>query len=222
MVEHRQLLLPQLAANGVAAHKLKKLCGFRGKFGPILASDIPEYLETEEASEKMREVTFTLKERSVLIPLEIFIVWKPVLLFFLTIFLLSGISPEFFSRASAFTRGTNFIIATGLALLSGAALTPLLLPYLFFRQFWLKGLLVGGVIGAFGINLLLSATPILDKLALFLWIIGGSSYMAMNFTGSTPYTSLSGVATEMRKGLAFQIIVTILAFLCWIISPFIH
>lgn len=47
---------------------------------------------------------------------------------------------------------------------------------------------------------------ILMKLGIMLWVTTASSYLAMNFTGATPYTSLSGVEQEMRKGLPFQLI----------------
>lgn len=60
-----------------------------------------------------------------------------------------------------------------------------------------------------------------DSLAIILWILGCPSYLAMNFTGSTVFTSLSGVEKEMRSGLVFQITATTLALLIWLISPFI-
>jgi hypothetical protein len=60
-----------------------------------------------------------------------------------------------------------------------------------------------------------------EKLAIFLWISGCSAFLAMNFTGSTPFTSLSGVAREMRRGLVFQIGSAVLALVCWVAGPFI-
>ena len=79
LVAHRELILPQLAASGVAARDIKKLCGFQGRFGPIAASMLPAFLKTGKADETMRTVTFTLKERAVLIPLEICMLWKQLL-----------------------------------------------------------------------------------------------------------------------------------------------
>ena len=43
VVSHRQLLLPQLAAPGVAAHLVKKQCGFGVTYGPVLARDLPAF-----------------------------------------------------------------------------------------------------------------------------------------------------------------------------------
>lgn len=220
VVSHRELLLPQLSANGVAAHELRRLCGFRGRFGPILAADLPGYLRTGETTEKMRTITFTLCERAVLVPLEICIIWKQLAIAAVIFFLLSGISPGFFSPELALSRGMQLLLATLTAVLAGAVATPLLLPWLPFRQFWLKGAVMGG----FAALLLWagqSPTGTMEKLAIFLWISGCSAFLAMNFTGSTPFTSLSGVAKEMRRGLAFQISSTVLAMLLWLAGPFV-
>ncbi len=220
IVSHRELLLPQLSANGVAAHELKKLCGFRGRFGPILAADLPEFLRIGETSEKMRTVTFTLRERAVLVPLELCIVGKQLGFAAVLFFILSGISPGFFSPDLAFSRGTLLLLATLAAVLAGAVATPLLLPWLPFRQFWLKGAVMGGFAA---LLLFVGLPPIsgLEMFALFLWTCGCSAFLAMNFTGSTPFTSLSGVAKEMRHGLAFQISSTVLATLFWVAGPFV-
>jgi hypothetical protein len=220
IVSHRQLLLPQLSANGVAAHRLKELCGFRGRFGPILATDLPEFLRSGSADDKMRTVTFTLAERAVLIPLEICMLWKQLAIAALIFFLLSGISPDIFSAALAERRGVLAFIATLTAILAGAVVTPLLLPWLPFRQFWLKGAMVGGV-AALLLVAGLPATPTIERFAILLWTSGCAAFLAMNFTGSTPFTSLSGVAREMRQGLVFQIGATLLALGCWVAGPFI-
>jgi hypothetical protein len=45
--------------------------------------------------------------------------------------------------------------------------------------------------------------------------------MAMNFTGATPYTSLSGVEKEMRKGLPVQCISALFALILWVVAPFV-
>ncbi len=221
IVSHRQLILPQLSANGVAAHDLKKLCGFKGRFGPILASNLPEFLTTGKDDETMRTVTFSLKERFVLIPVELCSLWKKLLLAFILFFILSGISPDYFSLAASLDRGTILLLATLTAITSGAAITPLLLPWLPFRQFWLKGTIMGGLAA---LLFLFVGKPVgdgLEQLALFLWITACSAFLAMNFTGSTPFTSLSGVEKEMRRGLPLQLGATVLALLLWVVAPFI-
>ena len=221
LVRHRELILPQLAANGVAAHELKKLCGFRGRFGPILASNLPAYLKNGKADETMRTVSFSVKERAVLIPLEICMLWKQLLMAFALFFIISGISPEIFSFKAALDRSSLLMLATLAAITAGAVITPLLLPWIPFRQFWLKGTMTGGIAA---LLFLISVEPLvvgLEKPALFLWITSCSAFLAMNFTGSTPFTSLSGVEKEMRRGLPLQIIAATLAFLFWLAGPFI-
>ncbi len=220
VVKHREVLLPQLSANGVAAHELQRLCGFRGRFGPILAVDLPKFLQAGEASEDMRTVTFTLRERAVLIPLEICMLWKQLVLAVVIFFALSGISPDFFSPTMAGNRTILLVFATMSAILAGAVITPLLLPWLPFRQFWLKGIMTGVLVSLLPLLVYWQSMSSLEKIAVFLWTSGCSSYLAMNFTGSTPFTSLSGVAKEMRKGLAVQIGSGVLALLFWVVGPF--
>jgi len=221
LVSHRILILPQLAASGVAARDLKKLCGFTGEFGPIRASMLPAFLKTGKADEGMRSVTFSLKDRVVLIPLEICMLWKKLLAALAVFYVLSGISPAFYSWSAAFYRGTLLLLATLTAIMAGAVLTPLVLPWIPFRQFWLKGTAMGSIATFIFLLFGNSALNGIEKVALSLWICGCSAFLAMNFTGSTPFTSLSGVEKEMRRGLPWQIGAMMLALLCWIAGPFI-
>jgi acetyl-CoA decarbonylase/synthase complex subunit gamma len=48
-----------------------------------------------------------------------------------------------------------------------------------------------------------------------------SAFLAMNFTGASTYTSLSGVRKEMRWALPLEIGVGIAGFVLWIGSHFI-
>lgn len=221
IVSHRKLILPLLSANGVAARDLEKLCGFRGKFGPVLASMLPEYLKTGITSEKMSSVTFTLKERAVLIPLEICMLWKQLLGVTVLCFVLSGFSTEIFSFDAAINRGTTILLATLTAIAAGATATPLLLPWIPFRQFWLKGAALGVIFAALFLFLINTPLHMAEESALFLWITSCSSFLAMNFTGSTPFTSLSGVEKEMRRGLLFQVGSALAGVIFWTFSPFI-
>ncbi|MGZ3578715.1 MAG: mercury methylation corrinoid protein HgcA, partial [Syntrophales bacterium] len=78
VVTHRELILPQLSGPGVAAHLVKKFSGFKVKYGPIRASDLPAYLEAVLiATPMMRMKTFTLRERVALIPIELVAALKP-------------------------------------------------------------------------------------------------------------------------------------------------
>ncbi len=71
VVTHRKLILPQLGAPGVAAHEVKKRTGFWVEYGPVRAADLPEYLKTHKATPEMRKVNFSLRDRLVLIPVDL-------------------------------------------------------------------------------------------------------------------------------------------------------
>jgi len=62
-VDHRRLVLPQLAANGIDVFELKRRTGWTGVFGPVRAEDAPEYLRTRRKTEEMTRVTFRPAER---------------------------------------------------------------------------------------------------------------------------------------------------------------
>lgn len=221
IVSHRELILPQFAATGVASHALRKKCGFKGIFGPLRAADIKHFLANgRKADETMRSVTFTMGERLVLVPVEIALIWKPFLLVTLVIFIFSGIGPDIYSLETALTRGMTATGSTVLAILAGALVTPLLLPWIPGRQFWLKGLQVGAFAGFTYLLLFSPENNLVGNISLWLWIIATASFMAMNFTGATPFTSLSGVEKEMRRGLPVQICGVFLALVLWIAEPF--
>jgi hypothetical protein len=118
------------------------------------------------------------------------------------------------------SRTFQFFTATLLAITAGAIITPLCLPWIPGRQFWLKGLLAA--IPAVVICSLLYSGLIstLSHLALCSWIFASASYMAMNFTGSTPFTSLTGVEREMRHGIPLQLAATAIALVLWLADPF--
>ena len=72
IVTHRRLVLPQLSATGVSARQVKTLCGFEVVWGPVHAKHIKEFLNNQmKATADMRKVTFTLRERVELIPVEL-------------------------------------------------------------------------------------------------------------------------------------------------------
>jgi NAD-dependent dihydropyrimidine dehydrogenase PreA subunit len=63
-VQHRNAILPQLAATGVLGREVSRRCGWRTRFGPVYAEDLPRYLAQDgKKSEDMRRVRFGLAER---------------------------------------------------------------------------------------------------------------------------------------------------------------
>lgn len=215
LVSHRKIILPQLAAPGVVAHKVKKECGFEVVYGPVRSRDLAAFLENGlQTDEEMRNVSFTLKERAELVPVEITNSWRYILCGLLIFLLIGGLGPWGYGLAEAWQRGLS-AFATGLmGFLGGAVAAPLLLPYIPGRMFWLKGTLCGFTL-ALAAALLTGAGigPVLMGTAF-------GSYMMMNFTGSTPYTSATGVEHEMKLGIPVQFSATLLGGALWIAQPF--
>lgn len=222
VVSHTQLILPQLGAAGVSAHQVKKACGFEVKWGPIQARDVKNFLENDlQATSEMREVTFPVSERAVLIPVELSMLVKPSWWVLIALFFLSGIGPEIFSIDAAWLRGQMAATYYLMGIVAGAVVVPLILPWLPSRKFYFKGIVTGILAGA-GVAWFWNGNvvPRLELIALLLISTVISSYAAMNFTGATPYTSPSGVEKEMRQAIPVQIGMVAIAFFCWLVSPF--
>ncbi|NOY43979.1 MAG: carbon monoxide dehydrogenase [Deltaproteobacteria bacterium] len=220
VVSHRTLVVPQLGATGVAAHEVRRRCGFRVVYGPVRSRDLAAFLGAGmKASPNMRRVTFSLWERLVLTPVELrVILMRPSLVLAAVLLMLGGIGPGGYSLAGALVRGGAAVGALAAGVLAGAVAAPALLPWLPGRMFAVKGLWTGLgaaiVLGArFGARL-----DGWGLMALVLAVTAASSYCAMNFTGSTPFTSPSGVEREMRRALPWQIGAAGLALVAWMVS----
>lgn len=221
VVNHKRLILPQLGAVGVSGFDVKKNSGFGVIFGPVRACDLPGFLKQgKKADEKMREVTFTMYERFVLTPVEFQVALKPVLIAAVILFLISGAGPEIFSFKRAFERGIVSVSAMIIGIFSGAFITPVFLPYIPGRAFALKGIISGVFCGFAFIYMHDYINNISGFAALFLLIVFVSSVFAMNFTGSTPYTSPSGVEREMKFFIPVQAVGLVLFAILWIYSAF--
>jgi len=197
-VSHKKLVLPQLGATGVSAHKVKQQSGFDVKYGPVRASDIKGYVDAGyEATKEMRTVQFNLWDRLVLTPMELL----PALKYSLPVFGVMLIANQF--AAKPFDK-TDVLVSIG-AVVSGTVLTPALLPYIPGKAFSAKGWLVGlGVTtGILGLSGKLKAGDKLLSLGHLLLFPAISSFLAMNFTGASTYTSPSGVNKEMEKALPY-------------------
>jgi len=226
VVSHRKLILPQLAGPGVAAHKVKKLSGFRVIYGPIKAVDLPNFMDAGlKATPKMRRKTFPTRERVVLIPVELVSALKWALLALPVFFLIGGLGGTggFWSNAS--NDGLFAVLSLLVALTTGAVLTPLLLPWLPGRTFSLKGFSLG-LIAAIVLVVVRTGTEGLwqnrvEILSWFFLIPAIAAYLAMNFTGSSTYTSLSGVKKEMKWALPMQISTSGIGLFLWLGSRFI-
>lgn len=221
VVSHRRLILPQLGAPGVAAHEVQKACGFSVVYGPVRAADLPAFLRDGlAATPEMRRVTFGLGERLALVPVEFTNLAKPSLWIMPLLLVLGALGPGWFSLRGLVERGGGAVLAYAGAALAGAAVTPLLLPWLPGRAFSYKGAVVGAAAAFVGIVAFWPHMGWADRLALLPAVAVGSSYIAMLFTGSTPFTSPSGVELEMRRSLPYQVLGLGFAAVVWVGSRF--
>lgn len=200
IVNHRILILPQLGAPGVAAHEIKKQVGFNVKFGPVKVCDLPEYIDkNNNATELMREVSFPLLDRLVLIPIELIREIKTVALFLIIAGVVSGLTSEGIIFSKVWLTIHPLMLASLAALLSGAVAVPLLLPWIPGRAFTFKGTIT--CLLAFGTLLF---TGVFKESNIFLIVFSAigvtaySSYLGFSFTGSTTFTSPSGVKKELK------------------------
>ncbi len=199
IVGHRVLILPQLGAAGVAAHDVKKRSGFKVEYGPVRAKDLPRYLEAGRATTEMRRVSFNLRDRLVLIPVELVHSLLPTILAALVLLLLVG-------RLAA--------LGALVSVLAGVVVFPILLPWLPTTDFSSKGFVLGAVaalpfaLAALNTTVDLSTVMRANWAATYLLAMPPvTAYLALNFTGSTPITSKSGVKREMSTYVPLMAIV---------------
>jgi hypothetical protein len=189
VVQHRKLILPQLGAPGVAAHEVKKRTGFWVEYGPVRAVDLPGYLKTHKATPEMRRVEFPLRDRLVLIPVDIVQTFLPTLLAAVVLYFLGGWVSSLATVASVF---------------AGIVLFPILLPWLPTHNFSTKGFILGGLAALpFALSVFFQHPDWSwyrqagQALEFLLAMPAVTAFLALNFTGSTTFTSRSGVKREM-------------------------
>ena len=223
VVNHRELIVPQFGAVGVAAHKVVKGCGFRVLYGPVQARDLKEFFRVGKKTDTaMRRVTFDFWERAVLTPVEVSnLIRLKLLLVLAGLFIVSGIAPSIFEFGDAWTRGLAALAALAAGVLAGAVAVPILLPWIPGRSFYLKGAILGILAGAGAAVCFWNWAGGLGGVSMVLAAAAVSSWMAMNFTGCTPYTSPSGVEKEMRRGIPLQIAAAVVAVVVWVAVPFV-
>ncbi len=211
IITHRTLIVPQLGAVGIAAHLVSKFTGFKIVYGPVQAKDISVFLKSGlKATLSMRQIHFGFKDRLVLTPMELVGTVKSTLILIAVLFvinLIGNVTTTFYQLIIKTIY--DFIPFLG-SILAGALFVPLLLPYIPGRALAWKGWLLG-VLWT-GVYLYLTPINWLQAIIYLLFLPPIASYLAMNFTGATTYTSLSGVVKEIKAALPAQIISILLGF----------
>jgi acetyl-CoA decarbonylase/synthase complex subunit gamma len=203
----------------MCAHEVTKQSGFRVTYGPVRAQDIPSFMKAErKANTAMRRVQFPLLDRLAVVPVEVVGSTKKALI----------VACVFGLIACARQGGSGFWQTLGsqglpaaLWVLAGygavSVLTPALLPWLPGRAFSVKGagtgLLVWLVLGLSGVYPQTS-----DTLVWLLLFMSMGSFMGLNLTGASTYTSLSGVKKETRLSIPWMVAGLLLSVGIWLWS----
>ncbi len=214
IVTHRRVILPQLGAVGVNAEEVRKATGFRVSYGPVQARDIPAYVAAGyKKTPAMRTIRFPFQDRVILTPMEINPAMKKYPWFALVVLLLFGLEPQGVLFARAWFGGLSFLLLGLLSVFAGAFLTPALLPFIPFRSFalkgWVMGLLAMGLVTPFALFTPDKNTALL--VAAWLFFPALTSYIALQFTGSTTFTGMTGVQKELRIGIPLYLGVAVVS-----------
>jgi hypothetical protein len=190
VVRHKKIIVPQLGAPGISWPEVLRKSGFSVEYGPVRARDLPEYLMAHKATPEMRRVQYPLWDRAVLIPVEFIHVALPTVIAVVALWFLAG---------------PVAALAAIAAVIAGTVLFPVLLPVLPTRDFSSKGFLLGGVV-AIPFAVAFASTPALPgwataagALTPLLIIPAVTAYLGLNFTGSTTFTSRTGVKKEIFR-----------------------
>jgi len=188
LVSQRKIIVPQLGAPGISALEVQRRSGFKVEFGPVRAGDLPEYLKTGKATPEMRRVQFPIRDRIVLAPIEVVHIALPAIVV---------------AAGLWFFAGTVAALAAISAIVAGTVLFPVLLPFIPTKDFSTKGFILGGVV-AIPFAAAFASSPALPGWAILIAAItplvimpAVTAYLALNFTGSTTFTSRTGVKKEI-------------------------
>ena len=199
LVSHRTLILPLLGAPGIAAHEVAKATGFRVTYGTLRAADLPAFIDNDlRPTAKSQQLSFSLWDRLVLIPIELVLTLKLTLIICLLAFCVGF-------AVAGLKIGVYVALAYLGAVWSGVVVTPLLLPWLPGRSFALKGALVGLLWSCFWSVILLPYWGVTAASTSILALTPVTAFYALNFTGSTPFTSPSGVRREMDRSFPLML-----------------
>ena len=200
IVSHKKIILPQLGAPGIESHIVKEKSGFNVVFGPVYAKDLKRFIESGyKKDEKMRTVFFGLQDRLAVAPIELtmsakYIAASVVIFGILSLIVDKNVSVELI----------NHILPIITAFITGIFLFPALLPFIPFRAFSIKGALLGAVV-----SLLLSfflGESVSGYIVNLVFTVPVVSFFALNFTGATTFTSLSGVQIEFKYGIPVMLV----------------
>ncbi|MDH4200507.1 MAG: mercury methylation corrinoid protein HgcA [Spirochaetia bacterium] len=215
IVRHRKIIVPQLGAPGIKASEVRKLSGFSVIFGPVYARDIIEFIRLGlKAPDYMRKIHFNFVDRIILTPMEFIPAFRYFPWFALPVIFLFSLKSSGLMFHDAILGSTPYLISALASIFAGAFATPVLLPFIPTKSFSIKGWIVGLIMAltvSSSMGWLTADSRFLLPVFVFIFIPAMSSFIALQFTGSTTFTSMSGVKKELRYALP---VYKILAAIC--------
>jgi ubiquinone/menaquinone biosynthesis C-methylase UbiE len=194
LVNHKQLILPQLSAGGVDHLEVKNLTGWTARFGPNYAKYITEYIQTGRKTKAMREVTFTLVQRlEASVQHAFFISWK-LLKYPIIILTLLTLFFQFLFPWELLLLELVFIV-WAMCLSLGALFYAI--PT---SSFLIKGMIFGAM-GSIASSLFLWSGSI-PNVDLFNWSLGMFAlgvFITMDFSGMTPISNPRSIEREYMR-----------------------
>jgi hypothetical protein len=189
---------------------VKKAAGFKVCYGPVRAADIGAYIAAGyEASGKMRTITFPFIDRLILTPMEINPVMKKYYpLYTLVMFAFVGLQPGDIVFRDVLQDGLPFLLLGLISASAGALATPVLLPFIPFSSFAVKGWIIGILSVFLSIKCIAMLGHVDTVLLMFTYLFFplASSYIALQFTGATTFTGMSGVKKELKVAIPLYIL----------------
>ena len=167
----------------------------------MAAKDILAYLQAGyKKTTDMSVIKFPMLDRLILTPMELNPALKKFPWVAAGILLIFGLQPSGVLFKQAWSNGLLFLVMALMAVFSGAFATPVLLPFVPFRSFAIKGWVVGIlstflVARFFGLSISQDAILLIVAYILFPAL---TSYIALQFTGATTFTGMSGVKKELK------------------------
>lgn len=221
IVSHRNIIVPQLGAPGVAAHEVMKGSKFRVIFGPVEARDIKQFLSGGmKASREQRTVRFGAVKRLEVSLLEFAVTFRVLFFAAIAAIVAASFTKSGFSPATGLANSAFFLGAMATALVSSTLAPALLLPYIPEKMFSVKGAITGAVFSAAFVAAAHGMAS-LTGISIILLSTAFGSFVFMNFTGSSTFTSLTGVRREIALSVPFQILL-LLAGVALQIMDFVH
>lgn len=222
IVEHKRIIVPQLGAVGVSAHEVKEATGFNVKYGPVRAADLKSFLsDNYHADKKMRTVFFSFKNRLILTPVEFVGHLKYFVFLLAVMFILSCFKNSNFNVDNGFNYFQLPLLNLLSAYIVGTIITPILLPFIPTRNFSFKGIILAVILSSILLLFKLTGDNVFEIISYFFLNISIASFTAMDFTGASTFTSLSGVKKEMKIAIPIQIILFVAGFVIWTVTRFI-